>query len=37
VKKNKDKVEEEFVPHEEIKTGDTVELAVDMKKKKKKK
>jgi flotillin len=33
----KKKVEEEIVPHEEIKTGDTVELAVDVKKKKKKK
>lgn len=33
----KKKVEEEIVPHEEIKTGDTVELEIDAKKKKKKK
>lgn len=32
----KKKVEQEFVPHEEIKTGDTVELEVKPKKKKKK-
>ncbi|MFK7949413.1 MAG: flotillin family protein [Saprospiraceae bacterium] len=31
----KKKVEEEFVPHEEIKTGDTIELEVKTKKKKK--
>jgi flotillin len=31
------KADEEIVPHEEVKTGDTVELAVDSKKKKKKK
>ncbi|MFT6148962.1 MAG: flotillin [Saprospiraceae bacterium] len=36
-KEEQKKVEQEIVPHEEIKTGDTVELKLDAKKKKKKK